>query len=239
MTWIPEFIAILLAILIPFKTATNKQFHLPFKYSFLLILYLAHIAVGLFVNQVAWWTVLAGLRIYTKFIPIFLVPIIFPLSERAFKKFLLFVIALTSMQMPVVLWQRFVLYATSLSGDRMGGTLGFHTSGILSIYLIIMISFFIAFYFKEEISLTIFLLLVGAAFIPITLNETKISFVLLPIAFLFPALFIRGKRNAIFRVMLVMGLLVISFLVFKGIYDYFAKKRFGYGIAGFVTKRKS
>lgn len=235
MTWIPEFIAILLAISIPFNTATNKQINLPFRYSFLIFLYLAHLGVGLFLNDVTGWTVLAGLRIYTKFIPIFLIPIIYPFSERAFKRIILFVIALTVIQLPVVLIQRFVLYATTLSGDRMGGTLGHSTSGVLSIYLIIMISFFVAFYFKEKISLSTFILLAGASFIPITLNETKISFILLPIAFLIPAFFIRGKRKTIFRVLLVMVVLVISFIVFKGVYDHFATKRWGTGIVGIVN----
>jgi len=235
MTWIPEFIAIFIAISIPFRTATSKQTRLPLKYSMLLTLYLLHILIGFFLNQVAGFTMLAGLRIYTKFIPIFLVPLIYPFTESAFKKIILWIFALSMLQFPVVVWQRFFKYATSLSGDPMGGTLGMSTSGVLAIYLIIIISFLVAFYFKEEISLPVFLLSSAAAFIPITLNETKISFILLPFAFIFPALFIRGKREVIIRVLLVLLLFTVSFTALKGVYDHFSKKRYGYGITGFVT----
>ena len=235
MTWIPEFIAIFIAVSIPFQTATHKQIRLPLKYSILLLIYLFHIFIGFFLNQVAAFTMLAGFRIYTKFIPIFLVPLIYPFTESVFKKIILWIFALSMFQFPVVVWQRFFKYATSLSGDPMGGTLGMSTSGILAIYLVIIISFLVAFYFKEEISLPVFLFSSAAAFIPITLNETKISFVLLPFAFIFPAMFIRGKREVIFRVLLVLLLFGFSFFALKGIYDHFAKQRWGYGITGFVT----
>ncbi|MDA3787715.1 MAG: hypothetical protein PF503_04405, partial [Desulfobacula sp.] len=236
MTWVPEFIALFIALSIPFKTATTKQIHFPFKYSILLVLYLAHIAIGLLLNDVTGWTMLAGLRIYTKFIPIFLIPLIYPFTERAFKNLILWIFILSMLQLPVVLWQRFIQFATSLSGDPMGGTLGASSSGVLAIYLISIIACLISFYFKEEISLRVFLISTAAAFIPITLNETKISFILLPIAFIIPAFFLKGKRETIFRVMLVMLLMVSSFFILKSVYDYFAQKRWGYGITDFVTK---
>jgi len=235
MTWIPEFITIIIVILIPFRTAVTKQAHFPIKYALLLIIYLAHIGIGFLLNDVSGWTMLAGIRIYTKFIPVFLVFLIFPLTEQEFKKIILFVVVLTMIQFPVVLWQRFVTYAAEISGDPMGGTLGHSASGVLSIFLLIIISFLVAFYFKEEISLRVFLILVAAAFIPTTLNETKITFLLLPIAFIFPALFIKAKRKTIFRVMLVAVIFLGSFVILKVIYDYFQTPRWGYGIQTFVT----
>jgi hypothetical protein len=234
MTWVPEFIAIFIAISFPFRTATNKQIHLPGKYVIFLSLYLGHIFMGFWVNDVTGWTILSGLRIYTKFIPIFLVPIIYPFSERTFKNFILWIFAFSMLQLPVVLWQRFIKYATSLSGDLMGGTLGVSTSGVLAVYLAIVISFLIAFYLKKEISLSVFLISTAAAFIPITLNETKVSFALLPIAFLLPAFFLKGQRETIFRVLVVVVLLILSFVIFKNVYDHFAEKRWGYGITRFI-----
>ena len=235
MTWIPEFISIIIAVLIPFRTAVSKESHLPIKYIFLLIIYLAHIITGFLLNDVSGWTMLAGLRIYTKFIPIFLVAIIFPLTAKEFKKLVLFVFVLAMIQFPVVLWQRFIAFAASISGDPMGGTVGHSSSGVLSIFLLIIISFLVAFYFKEQISLPVFILALAAAFIPTTLNETKITFILLPIAFIFPAMFIKAKRKTIFRVILVMFIFLGSFFVLKGIYDYFQTQRWGYGIQTFAT----
>jgi hypothetical protein len=163
---------------------------------------------------------LAGLRIYTKFIPIFLLPLIFPLTTKTFRNIVLWIYALTMVQLPVVLWQRFIQFAHVGTGDPMGGTLGGSASGILAIYLISIISFIIAFYFKDEISFPVFLISAAAAFIPITMNETKISAVLLPIAFIFPVIFVPGKREVIVKASLVLLLLVTSMVVFQTVYNY-------------------
>ena len=156
LTWIPEFISVIVAVSIPFKTAVTKQINLPLKYSILLTIYIANLIIGFLLNDVNGWVMLAGLRIYTKFLPVFLLPIIFSFTERDFRKLILFVFVLAMIQFPVVLWQRFVKYSASLSGDPMGGTLGYSTSGVLAIFLLAVISFLVAFYFKEIISLPVF-----------------------------------------------------------------------------------
>jgi len=235
MTWIPEFVSILILVLIPFRTAINKESNVPIKYIILIILYLAHLIIGFLLNDVSGWVVLSGTRIYTKFLPIFLVLLIFPLSEKEFKRLFLFVFILGMMQFPIVVMQRFVFYAGTLSGDPMGGTLGHSASGILAIFMVIVMSFLIAFYLKELISLRVFIIAFAAAFIPITLNETKISFILLPVAFIVTAFFVRGKAKTIFRIFIMLVLLVMAFFVLKGIYDYFQEKRWGYGIGTFVS----
>ena len=233
-TWLPEFVSILIAVAIPFKTAINKTIRIPVKYALYLSVYILHLIIGFLFNEISAWTILAGLRIYTKFIPILLLPLIFPLSEEEFKNIIRFVFILAMLQLPVVLSQRFIFFAASLSGDPMGGTVGHSASGVLSIFLLIVISYLIAFYFKSQISLFFFIVSLGAAFIPTALNETKITFVLLPIAFIFPALFVKAQRRNIFRVVLVLMIFAVSFFVFKGIYDYFQQKRWGYGIETFV-----
>lgn len=235
MTWVPEFIALIVVASFPFKTAVEKQIHVPFKYVVVIFVYISHILMGFLVNDITAWTMLAGLRIYTKFLPIFLLPLIFPLSQKAFRNLLLWIYALTMLQLPVTLWQRFVEIGPVGSGDPVGGTLGVSTSGVLAIYLISIISFLIAFYFKDEISLPVFIFSAAAAFIPITINETKISSVLLPVAFIFPAFFIRGKREIVFRVFFVMVLLVASLVVFKAAYDYFQSPMGRPGIIEFWT----
>ncbi|SDT86244.1 hypothetical protein [Desulfobacula phenolica] len=233
-TWLPEFISIVIAVSIPFKMAIIKQTHIPIKYTFLLFLYIANLLVGFFLNDVSAWTMLSGLRIYTKFIPVFLLPLIFPFSTQDFKKITIIIFILAMIQFPIVLWQRFVEFSTK-GGDPVGGTLGVHASGVLSIFLLIIISFLIAFYFKKKISLPIFLLSFAASFIPTTLNETKITFLLLPITMIFPAIFIKDIKKTIFRIMLVILILVASFFILKGIYNHFQSQTWGYGIETFVT----
>jgi hypothetical protein len=235
MTWVPEFIALFVVASFPFKTAVEKQIHVPFKYMALLFVYIAHILMGFLVNDITGWTMLAGLRIYTKFLPIFLLPLIFPLSQKTFRNMILWIYAFTMLQLPVTLWQRFVEIGRVGSGDPVGGTLGMAASGVLAIYLISIISFLIAFYFKEEISLSVFIISFAAAFLPITINETKVSSVLLPVAFIFPALFIPVKREIIAKVFFVIVLLAGALVFFKVAYDYFQAPMGRPGIIEFWT----
>ena len=105
LTWLPEFISIIIAVSIPFRTAVTKQIHFPIKYGFLLLLYLSHIFIGFLLNDISGWTILSGLRIYTKFVPIFLLPIIFPFSKQDARKLIIILFVLSMIQFPVVLWQ--------------------------------------------------------------------------------------------------------------------------------------
>lgn len=213
----------------------SKEAYLPLKYIFLLIIYILHLLFGFLLNDVTGWTIMSGVRIYTKFIPIFLIPLIFPLSEKEFKHLFFFVFILAMAQLPVVLLQRFVFFAGTVSGDPMGGTVGHSASGVLAMFLVIVMVFIIAFYLKEQITFKVFLFTFAAAFLPITLNETKISFILLPLAFILSAFFVKGKVEVIFKIFLLFAFLALSFFVLKGIYNHFQRQRWGYGIETFVT----
>jgi len=238
MTWIPEFVALFIAASLPFKAAFDKSIKIPFKYGLLVFAYIFHILIGFFLNDITPWVMLAGLRIYTKFIPVFLVFLFYPLSQKAFKNILLWIYALSMVQLPVVLYQRFFQYAVSggsRSGDAIGGTLGWHSSGILAIYLLSIISFLIAFYYKDEISLPIFLISAAAALIPLTMNETKITFFLLPVSFGLPAFFTKGKQEVTVRIFFTLVILLTALTVFKVAYDYFAEKTSRESLAYFLT----
>ncbi len=235
MTWIPEIITIFLAVAILFKLAFSKGVKMPFKYLLLIAAYLLHIISGFLLNDVSGGVVLAGIRIYTKFIPIFLVPLVFPLSHKAFRNLLIWVYGLSMLQFPVVLFQRYVMFKFSESPDRLGGTLGWGTSGVLALYLITVISFLISFYYKQKISFRFFFFSAVAAFIPITMNSTKISVVLLPIAFVVPAVFIAEKRDVIFKTLLFISLLLGSLVVYKLGYDYYAELQGRRNLTEYVT----
>ena len=235
LTWIPEIVSVIVVCMIPFKTAVDKSVNIPIKYSLLIVLYLSHLLLGFIFNEIPPGAILAGLRTYTKFIPIFLMPIVFSLTEESFKKIVKFIYFLAMIQFPVVLYQRFVEYKLDLSGDKMGGTLGAQASGVLSIFMLMVLSFLIAFYFKDLISFRLFIFSFAASFLPTTMNETKITFILLPISLIFPAIFLRDKIQSIIRISLAAILLTTSFFVLKEVYNYFQIPRWGYGIETFVA----
>ena len=234
-TWIPEIVSASVAFYILVSLAVYKRTNIPFRYIFLLLLYFFHIFVGLAINDVSFGTIVAGVRTYCKFIPLFLLPAFFRFEDRDMKKILLFILALACIQLPVVLWQRFFAFREVLSGDRMGGTLGYHTSGLLSLFLISAISFLVAFYLQKKISTRFFVISLILVFLPTTLNETKITFVLLPLAFIFPLIFIKQQRkNIVMGLFLLMIFGAVAFTL-KNVYDHFQMKRWGHGISGFVS----
>ena len=235
MTWIPEMVSSLVAFYILVSLAIYKKINVPFKYILLLLLYILHIFMGLAINDVSFGPVMAGLRTYCKFIPLFLLPAFFNFDDDKMKKILLFILGLACVQLPVVVWQRFFAFRAVLSGDPMGGTLGYHTSGLLSLFLISIISFLVAFYLQKKISTRFFVISLILVFLPTTLNETKITFVLLPLSFIFPLIFIKKQRkNVVIALFVIVVFGGVAFTL-KNVYDHFQMKRWGHGISRFAS----
>ena len=112
-------------------------------------------------------------------------------------------VLLAFMQLPVVVWQRFIKYAAIQGGDPMGGTLGHGTSGVLSLFLLIVLSFLVAFYLKKRIPFWFFIISLFIVFLPTTMNETKITFILLPLSLLIPAIFLKSQRRKISKIIFI------------------------------------
>jgi hypothetical protein len=111
-------------------------------------------------------------------------------------------------------------YAGVETRDVVGGTLGQNTSGVLSVYLACTISLVIAFYLKGRIKRSMLLILIGLLFLPTTLNETKVSLLLIPFALISPALFLPGQMNKIKRILPVMAVCIVLMVVFVQVYDH-------------------
>ena len=186
MTWIPELMAMLAFLYVPAAMALRREYRLPPKYTLLLFVYIIHIGTGYFLNSMDSGPIIVGARQFFKFIPIFLLPAVVDFNEKEIKNILILVLLIALVQFPVTIWQRFIQFAAVKSGDPIGGTLGTNTSGVLSVFLIIVISFLVTFFLKKRISFIVFIILFFLCFIPTTINETKITFLLLPFTFILP-----------------------------------------------------
>lgn len=224
-SWTPELFSIFLSLYIPAVMAINKEWRLPFKYTVLLLIYIFQIAIGLVVNSVDIGPMIAGIRQFCRFIPIFVLPAVVRFEEKDMRRLLKFLLALALIQFPVTIWQRFYLYANISSGDPIGGTLGANTSGVLSVFLLMVLSFIIAFYLKREMPLYLLVTFCFIIFIPTTLNETKVTLLLLPWAFLVPVIFskksLKRTPSKIFNLFLALS---ITFILFILIYDSFGNR---------------
>ena len=235
--WFPEIASFSVFVYILSEAARKKVFYIKFKYLLCIGFFLITMLCGFILNNVGAGVMLSGMRIYLRYIPFFLLPAVWKISDKEFFRLLKFFLLLAFLQLPVVLYQRFILYSTSISGDPMGGTLGANTSGVLSALLLLAIACYIAFYLKDQISFPKFIIGFLILLLPTTMNETKITFFLLPVCFIFPLIFGKVNKDRIHKTIILFSVMAIALIGLKTIYDYFVVKRWGYGFAEFVQQK--
>ena len=236
LTWLPEILFLMAVVLVVMLFAIRKHFALKHKYLIFFSLFFMFILGGIIVNAVPSGVVLAGLRSNLKYLPFFFLPIVYVFSDEQISRQLKFLLVLSLIQCPVTIYQRFIKYAGVGTGDVVGGTLGQNTSGVLSVYLACTISLVIAFYLKGRIKRSMLLILIGLLFLPTTLNETKVSILLIPFALISPALFLPGQMNKIKRILPVMAVCMVLMVVFVKVYDHIRVSQGGPTIGEFLER---
>lgn len=242
MDWVPagakylhEIIAAVLACAVVLGGARNRFRYVHSSYWLMLGAFAAVMLCGVLINAVEAGPVFAGIRSYLRALPLFLLPAVFTLQERHVRMHLLLVLLLCSIQFPIALDQRLTSFhrLEYLSGDMTVGTL--MSSNVLSIFMICAACVLTGFYVRRRIRAWLFVPLVLLILAPTTINETKATLLLLPLALLvtFVVGSARGKR---LRNGLMASLLLAVFgAIFVPVYDYFMKPRWGYGIVEFFT----
>jgi hypothetical protein len=190
--------------------------------------------IGIVLNTVSAGPIIVGMRVYLKHLPFFLLAAVYELSEEQFNKQLWFLLPLLILQCPLAVYQRLFQYRWVLTGDVITGTLVY--SGTLSITMLCSIAVVFALYLKKKIGLKFFLITVCFLFLPCTLNETKSTVLLLPVALVFPAFFYQGGGISIkFKSFFTMALIGVLFMsAFIPIYDHLMKPLAGYGILDYL-----
>lgn len=233
---IPDAMAILLFMMALFHAAMFKTFSVTAKYALLFIVFILHIIVSAVVNQVEPGTLVIGMRfMIIKWVPVFLFPLVYHFSERQLNNLVRFVLVLCFVQVPVALYQKLVQYKDVASGDVITGTLGFGSSGTLSILMLCSISIVVAFYARKRVNIVIAMLVGLILFIPTTLNETKITLVLLPVAMAFPMVFDLREGFKPMRLVAITGIVGVLFVGFSLVYDALYKDSF-HGVDEFFSK---
>jgi len=233
-TWFPEVFAVLTCLIVAVQLAFKKAVFINIKYIILILLFLAIMLIGIALNTVSAGPIFIGMRVYLKHLPFFLLPAVYDFSDEQFKKQLLFILPLLILQCPLAVYQRLFQYRWSLTGDVITGTL--RLSGTLSIVMLCSIAVVFALYLKKKIGFKFFLITACCLFLPTTLNETKVTLFLLPVALVLPVFFCQGeavstKLKSLFTMALIC---VLFFSAFIPIYDHFMKPRSELGILDFL-----
>lgn len=211
--------------------AYHKSLSVSPKYLILFMFVCLHFVAGAIVNFMDPAVAFAGIRSYLKYMPLFLLPLVYPFSDKEMTGQLKFLVALGLLQLSLAVIEFFIL---DWSVDTIAGTLGI--GSFLSIFLISSIVGLTAFYFREIISGKTFLILAFLLFIPTTLNESKGTFVLLVVGFLIVMLGANLKRS---QMIMATGLLVTMLFSFTVIYNMLFDTVGEEGLTSFVTNDSS
>lgn len=212
---VPELLSGIAVILVAGRLAQSRRFDLSPKYLVFFLLYGIHLVAGILVNDGGPGAVAGATRVYMKYLPFFFAPAVFNFTPAQVRVQLLCLTALLLFQLPVAVLQR-VIYAGATTGDVVRGTL--ETGSIMSIILVSGIAMLLGMFLKGVISRKQFGWLFVLFLLPTTINETKGTLFLLPIALVIPY-WIAGRLNA--RALgAMMGLGGIAFVLFAGLYSY-------------------
>jgi len=231
-TWLPEVLSIIVLLYLILASAKFKR--APFKAPYILVYLFAGLTfLGIILNKVDVPVAIAGVRNHLKFLPFFLLPFYYEFSDEFMEKFIKFLLFFSFLQCPVAVLQR-LLYETH-SGDPVGGTLGAHTSGTLSIFCSFIIIFWTAYYFKYQLTSGKYLLGLFLLFLPMGLNETKITMFLIPVIFVSIMFFIpEAKRKTKYFVFIFISVAVL-FGTYRGVYNYYYARTFERRIDTYIT----
>ncbi|MFO1378443.1 MAG: hypothetical protein U1F14_15715 [Steroidobacteraceae bacterium] len=173
---------------------------------------------GVLANGVQPGPIVSGLRYYFRAIPFFLLPAVYQFSEKQIAGQLKFMAVIALLQLPIAVSQRLAnLRVHGQTGDTTQGTL--LNSAILSIFLIGVVSVLLGLWMRGTMRLRTALVMFFACVIPTTINETKATLFLLPIAIL--VTFLAGARpgTRLKATLIALASLSIFLAIFIPVYD--------------------
>lgn len=219
---LPETASGFLLILLLFAIGRRNAMALSPKYIIVGVILVLHISLGGILNAISPGAFVGGIRVYFAFLPLFILPAVYEFSERETRSFLKFVLAFALLQVPVSVYQRIFVYPITPTGDVVRGM--FPSGAIMSTFLIAVIAILMAMYLRGHLSRPKLFGLCCLLPIPMLINETKASVVLLPVALIGVAIFFRQSAARWRVITKTLGLCVAFVVIFGVAYDhYFAK----------------
>lgn len=229
------------------------EFVVPGKYSEglkfdrLLVVVLVLIFIGIIsslINGISLSNIAVALKNYFQFIPVMFALAILPhfKHQSMIKRITTGLLIVAVIQVPVALYQKFILGAQTISAglstvavqDAVSGTFANSirggASGVLSLFLIFVVGMIASFAKNKIISLRKAIFTSLILLVPIVFNETKASFVYIPVVFavLFRKEILRLKLKGIVSLVLCVSVFLSLGYLYKALYTTSDKDFEGY-----------
>ena len=219
---LPEMCSAIALLVVIARVLIGTRIRLDWRYGLFLGLLVFIMVFGFFAQSEDAGPIVGGIRIYLKALPFLLLPAVYSFTEREVKTQAIWLFILMAVQTPLAFYQKYFQFRDHWNtGDYITGTV--ITSGVMSVLMLFCIAALVVMYLRDKIRLVPFVIGVGFFLAPTTINETKITIILLPLVMLVPALFMpRGKQalRKLVPVLVTGGAAAMSFLA---VYAYFAQ----------------
>jgi len=221
---IPELLSGIAVLAVVLRLIGGHTVGLDWRYVAFLALLFFTLAVGFAAQSVTPGVIVSGLRSYVKYVPFFLLAALFSFTDRQIRSQLAVLVAILLFQIPLAVFQRFVQFADRMhTGDPIRGMAT--SSSALSLLMISAIALLVSLYLRRRIKLSLLLVGIAAFMVPTTLNETKGTAVMLPVALLAPALFMPPGSRTLRRLVPVLVIGCVALSMFAAAYN--AMRRYG------------
>lgn len=182
-TWLPELILIGLGLKVLVSAAKQRQFRKTAIDGPLMLLIVFGI-ISAFINGANFEVVILGIRNYFTYVVLFYVVSQLEFEELFIKRATKILVAVAFLQIPIAIGQR-IMNISNPSGDVVVGTIGANASGTLSLFLLMAVSIIISSYLNKLVSARFLTISLIFLFIPMVINETKVTFIIFPLLVLF------------------------------------------------------
>jgi hypothetical protein len=223
---IPELLSAIAMVIVLARMMAGARIALDWRYVLFFIVLMVTLVAGFVLQDVPPGAVLAGIRAHLKFIPFFLLAAVYRFTPEQLKTQLKVLLVILVLETPLAVYQRFVEFRHMMeTGDPVKGTAT--TSSALSMLLVCGIATLVALYLRKKITFGKALVLIAVLFLPTTLNETKATLLLLPVALIVPAIFMPRGSRALRRMLPIVAMGALAGAVFIGVYDQLIQNRQG------------
>ncbi|MBN1239524.1 MAG: hypothetical protein JXB36_13555 [Gammaproteobacteria bacterium] len=233
---VPELLSGVALLIVLARLVGGRKAMLDWRYGVFFAIFVFVLLFGFLAQSTPAGVVVAGLRNYVKFIPFFLLPLVYPFTSRQLKMQMGVLLTLLFLQTPLALYQRFVQFADKMhTGDPVRGTAT--TSSALTLLMCCGIALIVTLYLRKRIKLP--MLLVGIAFLglPTMLNETKSTLLMMPIAVLAPALFMPSGSRPLKKMIPLVAVGCAALLSYMAVYNTLIQHRDdGKELGSFLTE---
>jgi hypothetical protein len=192
---------------------------------------------GAVVNAMEPGPVVAGIRSYLRALPLFFLPAVYAFNSKELRAQLTLVTFIGVLQFPIAMHVRIKEIAWgNPSGDLASGTL--LTTGIASIVLVCLVCVLAGCMLRGMLKVWHFVVLMILLLATTAINETKVTFLLVPAGLLVTYWVAAGAGQRLRNAAIAAFLVSIAGIGLASIYDYFVSQaQWGISIVEFVLDR--